>query len=544
MDPEKRRCVDDTTCRLTFAKAVNSMALFGGIELPGCPDLENVRKLDLLPLRSLYRQRRYGFAINPDYFRQLTSEFDSEMRALEKDITSFVPPEKLEEFVGKANQVEGHETEEEREKREVEEAARGIGGGDEDVEGKERSDSTINASSAEQIGKLLFDILGLDLKQGKLKRTAGGRISTGKAQLRALEQEHPVVKLILAYRERAKLKSTYTESLVKQAKFHPKGNCCPVCELPHRVSTWRVHTEITTTRAETGRFSSKNPNCQNIPQRSKLGERVRAGFIASPGTKLVSVDFSQIELRVMAHLAMCKSMIEIYWAGQDIHEMTAMKCFGLTKHEEVDKIKHRIPSKTANFLCVYGGSGKALYSQMLMAMLLLVSEGKLDAVPIWLTEQWCDQFVQDWYADRPEVLRYMEVQAYRARRYGKVWDSFGRVRPVPEVRSTHSWISAAGIRQAGNMPDQSLAAGMMKLAVAETDELLSRWLDDADIWCWPLLPVHDQLISECDENFAEELLEEKLRIFDNVMTDRQTGELRFRVPVKSDGEVMGCWKKE
>ena len=245
----------------------------------------------------------------------------------------------------------------------------------------------------------------------------------------------------------------------------------------------------------------------------------------------------------MAHLANCNSMIQVYKEGGDIHDQTAMECFGLRSKEEIDKISHRIPSKTANFLCQYGGSGPALYSQLMMSILIMVSEKKLPAVPEWLTVDWCNTFVSNWFFARPEVRDYLDLQTYRARRYGMVWDIFGRIRLTPEVRSEHKWIRQAGERQGGNMADQGSAAGMMKLAIAEVEEMLGRWRREAGIWCYSLLPVHDQLIVECEEDYAEVLLDEMVRIFNEVMVDKETGVLRFRVPILSDGEVMECWKK-
>lgn len=488
------------------------MSLFGGVEVTGHPSLENIRRLDLLPIPMIRRCQRLGFAIDKDYFAGLSSQFSSEMRELERDITNYIPPGRLREFSDKIIQVE-------------------------DAEGE----VAINANSAEQVGKLLFEMLGIG--EGKnLKRTKKGRISTAKTQLRELELEHPAVRLVLDFKERSKLKSTYTDGLPRKAKFHPRGSCCPVCELPHDADTWRVHGEATTTRAETGRIQIKNPPLQTIPQRTELGAAVRAGFVASPGKRLVSVDFSQIELRMMAHLANCQSMIDVYERDGDIHMETAMQCFEISDPEKVDKVSHRIPAKTASFLCMYGGSGPALHKQLLMAFMILISEKKLDRVPSWLTVEWCDEFVRTWFAKRPEVEEYLDLQAYRARRYGMVWDIFGRVRLVPEVRSCHRWIKEAGVRQAGNMADQGSSAGLMKLSMASVEEGLLQMLE-MGAWCWPLLVVHDQLIVEADEDVAEDVLEMMTAKFDSVMDDQDTGERMFRVPIKSDGEIMERWKK-
>jgi DNA polymerase-1 len=515
------------------------LALFGGIDIPGHPDLDNIRKLDLLPIPTLRRMNRIGFAIDREYSHSLTSEFSAEMRDLERDISSYIPPDRLHEFVDQAITAEAKDAESDTDISTETGFVRAAASNS--ASSSASASVLINVNSSEQIAKLLFEVLGLGAGK-RLQTTKTGRVSTNKKQLRDLEREHPVVPKILAYKERAKLISTYTKGLPAKAVFHPRGECCPVCELHHVADTWRVHAEATTTRAETGRVQMKNPPLQTIPQRTELGARVRAVFVASPGTKLVSVDLGQIELRVMAHLANCASMIKVYQDGGDIHEQTAMQCFGLSDKSQIDKVSHRIPSKTANFLTQYGGSGKALYQQVLMAFLILISEGKLDKVPDWLTMEWCDRFIDNWFGQRPEVREYMDLQVYRARRYGLVWDPFGRVRLVPEIRSTHSWIKEAGGRQAGNMPDQGMAANILKLIMAEVAEYLQE-LRDIGVWCHELLPVHDQLITEVEEDWAERVKVGKMRIFDDAMRDKDSGEWRFRVPLGSDGEVLDRWKK-
>jgi DNA polymerase-1 len=488
-------------------------------------------------------------AVDIDYFHNLSSQFSREMDDLQRDISSYIPSERLDEFCKRAKFIEDDEPAAERvEPWEVEES------GDEDEYAKRTKEEKIssgvsfNVDSPEQVCRLLFELLktedGKKIGEGrKLKFTKSGKVSTSKAQLRDLEFEHPAIGKILAYKERSKLKQTYTDGLPKKAKFHPRGSCCPICELPHSSSSWRVHGSPTTTRAETGRIQIKNPPLQTIPQKTKLGQSVRRGFVAPEGKRLVTVDWSQIELRMMAHLANCPSMITVYERDGDLHTDTAMRCFGLDSPEQVDPISHRIPSKICNFLCQYQGTGKSLYPQLLMAMLNLIQEGKMESIPTWLTVEWCDNFILNWFAARPEVRTYLELQAYRARRYGQVWDIFGRIRPIPEIRSVHSWIRAAGIRQAGNFPDQGSCAGLMRLAMGSVEEGLLQLLENG-LWCWPLVTVHDQLIVETDEGDAADVtLEMMTEKFDNVMNDVDTHERLFRLPIKSDGEIIERWQK-
>jgi len=485
------------------------MALFGGVEIVGRPHMENVRKLDLLPMPMIRRMQRLGIAIDIPYLDALTADLDAEMRDLRNEISWEIPTDKLDLFCIMADQAEDWTD----------------------------NWSPINVESGDQLAKLLYDVLHIG--SGKdLKRTASGdRISTGKKQLEVLKKDHPVVQLILDYRERSKLKSTYTSKLPRIALYHPKG-MCPVCELRHVEPTWRVHTEFTSTRTDTGRFASKHPNLQNIPARTKLGRMVRAGFIASPGTLLVSRDFSQIELRLLAHCAVERALIDIFLLGQDPHLMTAMRAFNITDPAKVDKLLHRAPCKNVNFGVVYGLSAPGLYD--LMAVTYAVA-GK--PLPPDIDVHWCERFIEQWFDLYPEVKAYMEIQFYRARRYGIVWDIFGRIRRVPEVRSCLSRIRNAGLRQAGNMPIQSSGAGLMKLAMGETEEELMR-LVDMGIWVWPLLTIHDELITEVEEDYAEATGEIIGEIMDAVTTDKNTGVNLCRVPILSDGHPMERWVKE
>src|SRR5580704_4668301 len=225
------------------------MSLYNGIALPNQPDLENVRRLDLMVLPQLNRMSRYGIAIDPPYLAELSSRFASEMADLQQDIASYIPAHALDRFSASAAAIE-------------------------ELEGS----ATINASSAEQIRTLLFELLAVGRDQ-KLKTTGSGKVSTGRKNLDLCRDDHPVVPLVLQYRERAKLKSAFCDSLPPMARFHPRSQCCPVCELAHVEPTYRLHTEFPTTRAITGRLSSRRPNLQQIPIRTDLGSRIRAAFV-------------------------------------------------------------------------------------------------------------------------------------------------------------------------------------------------------------------------------------------------------------------------
>ena len=752
------------------------MALFGGITLPNQPDLDNVRKLDAMILPQLNRMSRYGIAIDREYLWELGSQFDREKQELNRDISAYVPEHALDQFSERAAEIE-----------------------------EEEGSVTLNASSADQIRTLLFDLLSVGRDQ-KLKTTGSGAISTGRKNLDLCRDDHPVVPLILQYRERAKLKSAFCDALPKAAKLHPRGDCCPVCELPHEHETWRLHTEFMTTRAITGRLSctpwwtsvqtikgprlissiktgdlvfthrhryravtavqrkgredmytlqlsngyrltctlyhrllvssyerlevmgigreeysrgsgpvsveglsesgrdreaaehdlpecqtgvreshserrvqgtcgdtmvaleagreephvreiwpvtsqldrsggrwvrvsdllerwketvrspdrdggsagyegtagdlrrspyrrgheeqqyrqsgtgdqsgssatslpnderfavhnieeitycgcfevydltvdedesyvtegvfshnSRRPNLQQIPIRTDLGSRIRAAFIASPGCKLVSVDFSQMEIRDLAHLADARSMIDIYALDGDIHMNTAMKAFGISDPKLVDKYKHRLPSKRTNFGIQNGTTEKGLYAQLVGDYW---ASGKTP--PPFLTPDWCKQFIVDWHRVYPEVQPYFDTRYYLARRYGFVWDPWGRVRYIPQVRSSLPYKVHEGLREAQNFAVTASNAEQTKLAMAECEELFTELLD-AGVWVWPLLSIHDQVIAEAETDYADSAGDGIVRIFEHVMDDRDTGERLWRCPIKSDCEILDRWKSK
>lgn len=474
------------------------------MRLPGAPDLTNVRVLDLLPMKALSEMMRVGFAVDIPYLNQLTEELESEMSSLRADICSFIPPEKLDDFINESNL-------------------------------NEDAYLPMNVESGEQLAKLLFRTLGIGSGR-ELKRTkSGNRISTGKKELEKLKNEHEIIRLVLAYRERSKLVNTYTKKLPILARLHPAGCCW--CGFKHFGETYRVHTTILTTRTTTGRLASKDPNLQNVSTRTENGRRVRAAFVASPGMEIVSVDLSQIEMRLGAHYSGDENLIRIFLNHLDPHTDTARRAF---KVDKPDKITQRAPCKNVNFGIFYGLSGPGLYDLMMITYATAGIE-----VPEWLTLEWCEEFIELWFGLYPDVKKYVETQHYRARRYGCVWDLFGRVRMVPETRSVHRRVMEAGLRQAGNMPIQATCAELIKLAIAEVQETVVEGYFRANgIECNPLMTVHDELLIEVEQGHGEVakgLIED---VMNRVMTDKETGENLCRVPIESDGKVMVRWKKD
>jgi DNA polymerase-1 len=449
---------------------------------------------------------RFGMAIDIPHLEAVTEQLTKEMSELRIEICSTIPAEKLDEFIEKSNMD------------------------------SEDDYLPMNVESSKQLRELLFNVLEVG-RGHQLKLTKGGEVSTGKRQLETRKRDHPIVQKVLDYRERSKLKGTYSEKLPRIARLHTHKDC--FCGLKHLEPHYRVHCDIMLTRAVTGRPTTKNPNLQNVSVRSKHGRNIRKGFIASAGMEMVTVDFSQLELRLLAHFAKVEKMIRTFENDEDIHTQTAMDAFKETDKTKIDPITQRAPAKNVNFAICYGESPQGLLDQ-------LVSDtyGKAGIpVPDWLTLDWCKKFMSDWFNIYPEVHSYMEREFYRARRYGLVWSAFGRIRHVPEVRSVHKRIIAAGLRQAGNMKVQGSGSDLLKLPQAEIQDFIEQEIRPEGIPCWPLIEVHDELIYEIEKGYGYLLLAKSQEIMENVLRDKETGESYSRVPIKAEGRTMERWLK-
>lgn len=504
------------------------MSLYGGIQLPGHPSPENVRRLDLLPIPMIRRMMRVGVAIDKPWLQDHSLTLANQMDDLRKKISSYVPDDKLDEFVKNAG---------------------------------EDLDFSFNPESSDQTAKLLFEMLGVGYGK-KLKRTkGGGRISTGKKELETLKQEHPVIPLILRYREKSKLKGTFCDKLPLRAVRH-NGGLCERCGLRHLGDHWRTHCTINTTRTVPGRLSMKDDNLQQIPARTDDGKEVRKGFIASPGCKIVTRDFSQFHLRLLAHLADEKVMQRIFEDPKgDIHVETAMRAFGIDDPKKVDKASQRDPSKTAIFLTIYGGGAATLFETLMLNFALAAcsclgfpvdrGDGRCKVCqknvdrnpPVWLTMDWCEEFIQKTYGIYPGVPLYFDKQHYRAMRYDITWDPFGRVRRIPEVHSTHDRVIAAGLRQAGNHPIIAFEAGIAKIGMARTEDRVMRPVRSMDVLCEAIIPVHDEIVFDVQEDWADEVGDLVGYEMENTLLDEVTGEYCCKVRILSDGHSMERWEK-
>lgn len=491
------------------------MALFGGIELTGRPDLNNVRKLDLLPMPMAAEMMRYGMAIDKDWFSDLSRRLDTEIKEKRREIISYIPQDKLDEFMARSGMDEDE------------------GSGDTDT-----ADIAFNPNSSQQLSDLLFDILKIGAGH-QLKTTKTGKLKTDKKQLERFKKE-PVVKATLDYKERVKLKNTYADALPLQAKLHTPGTCW--CGLNHWCETWRIHTTLISTRASTGRWASKEPNLQNIPARSELGRLIRQGFIATPGTLITDADYGQFEMRLGAHYSLDANLLRIFHNRLDPHTDTAMRAFKKTL-EEVEskhgKVLYRAPCKNVNFGVFYGLSAPGLYDLMLLTY---ATAGI--PIPDWLTMDWCKGFIEDWFELYAGVKDYMETQFYRSREYQIVWTLLGRVRRVPEIESVHPRVRAAGLRQAGNLPIQGTQADLNKLGMALVWYEVVLPMRREGIWVQPLITVHDELLLEVEEQYADFVLGLQQEAMAQCMTDQGTGVNLCAVPIVTDGKTMDRWRKE
>src|SRR5512134_690390 len=313
-----------------------------------------------------------------------------------------------------------------------------------------------NLGSPKQIQEILFDRQKLPVK----KKTPSGQPSTDEDSLAELALDHPLPRLILEHRALSKLKSTYTDKLPKSINER----------------TGRVHTTYSQITAVTGRLSSNEPNLQNIPIRTPAGRRIRECFIAPPGSKIVSADYSQIELRIMAHLSGDPNLRRAFAEGEDIHRATAAEVFGLPL-EQVGPDERRV-AKVINFGLIYGMSSFGV------AQNLGIDRGTAQT------------YVERYFARFPGAKRYMDETRKRARELGYVETVFGRRLWLPELRSGAPVRRQAAERAAINAPMQGTAADLIKLAMVA----VQKWLDDEKLRTLLIMQVHDELVLEVPED--------------------------------------------
>lgn len=352
---------------------------------------------------------------------------------------------------------------------------------------------SFNLNSTQQLSKVLFDTLKLE-PPDKKKKTSSGHYSTSAAVLDELTGQHPAVDMLLEYRELSKLKSTYLDSLPLQ--INPR--------------TGRVHTNYSQTGSVTGRLASSNPNLQNIPTRTETGRQVRLGFVAAPGYQLLSVDYSQIELRIVAHMSGDESMLDAFRAGQDIHAATAAAIYGVPlKQVNKDQRRH---AKAINFGLIYGMSAFGLSR----------------STDLTLGE--AENFVKEYFEHFPGVKKYLDNIRVIAARQGFVETMLGRRRYFPNLANpANVAIRNREEREAINAPIQGTAADIMKLAMIDMQPAL----DKASLKARMLLQVHDELVLEVPETE----LKETARLVQKVMGDALT----LSIPLLTEARCGVNW---
>lgn len=312
-----------------------------------------------------------------------------------------------------------------------------------------------NLNSPKQLAEILFTQLGLPV----VKKTPGGAPSTDEEVLSELALDYPLPKTLLEYRGLAKLKSTYTDKLPRMVNPH----------------TGRVHTSFSQAVAVTGRLASSDPNLQNIPVRTPEGRRIRAAFIAPAGCKIVSADYSQIELRIMAHLSGDKGLLDAFAKGEDVHRATAAEIFGITPLEVTSE--QRRYAKTINFGLIYGMSAFGL------------------ARSLEIERSAAQTYIERYFARYPGVARYMEQTREVAKQQGYVETVFGRRLWLPDIRASQAGRRQGAERAAINAPMQGTAADLIKLAMTA----VSNWLKTSGLKSRLVLQVHDELVLEVPE---------------------------------------------
>ena len=350
--------------------------------------------------------------------------------------------------------------------------------------------TTFNINSPKQVGEVLFDQLQLD---AKAKKSKTGQYSTSEEVLLSLKPKHAVVGMILAYREIKKLISTYISAL--PTYINPE--------------TGKIHTTYNQTVTATGRLSSSNPNLQNLPIRSERGQLIRQAVIPDDGCVFLSADYSQIELRLMAHFSQDPHMLEAFRSGQDIHAATAAKIFGVSV-EEVTKDQRR-QAKTANFGIIYGISAFGLSQQ------LDCSRAEAKAL------------IDGYFAAFPRVIDYIERQKQLARERGYAVTLFGRKRYLPDILSHNATVRSFAERNAVNSPIQGTAADIIKMAMVS----ISRRLKEAGLRAQMIMQVHDELNFNVPVNEVEKVREIVVSEMQNVV--------HLTVPLIADCGVGANW---
>ena len=351
-------------------------------------------------------------------------------------------------------------------------------------------DETFNIGSPMQLSHVLFDVMGLPTKG--LKKTKRGYYSTNAKVLSDLARDHEIVRLILDWREKSKIKSTYLDTLG-----------------PLRRGDGRVHTTYNQTITATGRLSSSDPNLQNIPTRSELGRTVKTAFSAGEGSVFLAVDYSQIELRLLAHLSGDEHLVRAFNEGEDFHAETAARVFGVPVSEVTSDLRSR--AKAVNFGIVYGQQAYGLSQSLHISM----AEAR--------------DMIDRYYEAYPGVRTFLDNVVARAKQTGYAETMYGRRRHIPELKAKNPQLRGFGERTAMNHPMQGTAADIIKIAMAR----VSRRLEEEGFAAHMILQVHDELDFECPVNEVERLTAMVRDVMEHVVD--------LRVPLIAEASTGVTW---
>lgn len=351
-------------------------------------------------------------------------------------------------------------------------------------------DETFNIGSPMQLSHVLFDVMGLPTKG--LKKTKRGYYSTNAKVLSDLARDHEIVRLILDWREKSKIKSTYLDTLG-----------------PLRRGDGRVHTTYNQTITATGRLSSSDPNLQNIPTRSELGRTVKTAFSAGEGSVFLAVDYSQIELRLLAHLSGDEHLVRAFNEGEDFHAETAARVFGVPVSEVTPDLRSR--AKAVNFGIVYGQQAYGLSQSLHISM----AEAR--------------DMIDRYYEAYPGVRTFLDNVVARAKQTGYAETMYGRRRHIPELKAKNPQLRGFGERTAMNHPMQGTAADIIKIAMAR----VSRRLEEEGFAAHMILQVHDELDFECPIDEVERLT--------TMVRDAMEHVVDLRVPLIAEASTGVTW---
>lgn len=351
-------------------------------------------------------------------------------------------------------------------------------------------DETFNIGSPMQLSHVLFDVMGLPTKG--LKKTKRGYYSTNAKVLSDLARDHEIVRLILDWREKSKIKSTYLDTLG-----------------PLRRGDGRVHTTYNQTITATGRLSSSDPNLQNIPTRSELGRTVKTAFSAGEGSVFLAVDYSQIELRLLAHLSGDEHLVRAFNEGEDFHAETAARVFGVPVSEVTTDLRSR--AKAVNFGIVYGQQAYGLSQSLHISM----AEAR--------------DMIDRYYEAYPGVRTFLDNVVARAKQTGYAETMYGRRRHIPELKAKNPQLRGFGERTAMNHPMQGTAADIIKIAMAR----VSRRLEEEGFAAHMILQVHDELDFECPTDEVERLTTMVRDVMEHVVD--------LRVPLIAEASTGITW---